>query len=152
MLSVVIASYNGASYIGRCLESFTIQSIDPDKFEVIVVDNNSTDHTSQIASEYVDQHTNFILLKEEKQGVSYARNLGISNSRGKYICFIDDDAYADTNWLKNILLAFEDENECKSFADMLVRDMGFEYPCVSTTCCVLVVRTHLYSLHLLHVL
>lgn len=52
----------------------------------------------------------------------------------------------------NILLAFEDENECKSFADMLVRDMGFEDPCVSTTCCMLVVRTHLYSLHLLPVL
>lgn len=110
LLSVVVATYNGADYIGRCLESFTKQSVDQDKFEVIVVDNNSSDHTSQIASEYVDQHTNFILLKEKQQGVSYARNLGISNSRGKYICFIDDDAYADTNWLKNILSAFENVN------------------------------------------
>lgn len=107
LLSVVIATYNGADYIKRCLNSFTRQSISKDKFEVIVVNNNSSDHTNQIVSPFVNQHPNIILLEEKQQGVSYARNLGISSSKGKYICFIDDDAYADSDWLKNILYAFE---------------------------------------------
>ena len=103
LLSVVIATFNGADHIERCLDSFTEQSISKDKFEVIVVDNNSTDNTIQIVSGYVNKHRNFVLIEEKKQGVSYARNTGISSSSGKYICFIDDDAYADSDWLKNIL-------------------------------------------------
>jgi len=106
-LSVVIATYNGASYIGRCLESFTHQSLDSCLYEVIMVDNNSTDTTAGIVSEYVNRCDNFISVQELRQGVGYARNAGIDKARGEYVCFIDDDAYADPQWLEGVLNAFE---------------------------------------------
>ncbi len=106
-LSVVIATYNGAACLGRCLESFTCQSLAPSLFEVIIVDNNSTDSTPVIAAEYASRCRNFVCIEEPRPGVSYARNAGISKARGDYICFIDDDAYADSRWLEGILKAFE---------------------------------------------
>lgn len=110
LLSVIIATYNGGKHIGRCLDSFTRQSIKSNLFEVITVNNNSTDDTQDIALEYVNHYDHFFLLEENSPGVSYARNKGILNARGKYICFIDDDAYADKDWLKNVLSAFTDNN------------------------------------------
>lgn len=107
LLSVIIATYNGHDYIDRCLESFTRQSIESNVFEVIIVNNNSTDDTNQIVLKYVNQFDYYFLLEENNPGVSYARNKGIRHAKGKYICFIDDDAYADENWLKNVLLAFQ---------------------------------------------
>jgi glycosyltransferase involved in cell wall biosynthesis len=106
-LSVVIATYNGEACLGRCLDSFTCQSLDPCLFEVIVVDNNSTDSTPLIAAEYAARCLNFMCMEEPRPGVSYARNAGISQARGDYICFIDDDAYADSRWLEEVLKAFE---------------------------------------------
>lgn len=109
-LSVIIATYNGRESIGRCLDSFTCQTIGPSLYEVIVVDNNSTDDISRTVSKYVEAHENIFLLSESQQGVSYARNKGISAAKGRYICFIDDDAYADRRWLEGVLKAFETVN------------------------------------------
>ncbi len=108
-LSVIVATYNGSAYIRRCLESFTAQSIAPSSFEVIVVDNNSKDMTAEIVRECMEQHkdTNFVFIQEARQGVGYARNTGIAGASGEYLCFIDDDAYADPHWLERVLHAFE---------------------------------------------
>jgi len=107
ILSVVVATFNGSEYIERCLDSFTTQSINNELFEVLIVDNNSTDNTVEIVSHFCNSHSHLRLIQESCQGVSFARNRGISESKGKYICFIDDDAYADKDWLSNILNAFE---------------------------------------------
>jgi len=107
VISVVIATFNGFEYIERCLNSFTEQSIGPDSYEVIVVNNNSTDNTEQLVAKYIRQYNNFFLIDEKQPGVSFARNKGISITRGQYIAFIDDDAYADKDWLKNIVHAYE---------------------------------------------
>jgi glycosyltransferase involved in cell wall biosynthesis len=85
LLSVIIATYNGHDYIDRCLESFTRQSIESNLFEVIIVNNNSTDDTKQIVLKYVNQFDYFFLLEENNPGVSYARNKGIRHARGKYV-------------------------------------------------------------------
>lgn len=106
-LSVIIATYNGGTSIGRCLDSLTRQTVPDDSYEVIVVDNNSADDTARVVSEYVKTHENFSLLSEPEQGVGHARNRGIAAARGDYVCFIDDDAYADTRWLEGVLTAFE---------------------------------------------
>lgn len=109
-LSVVIASYNGEAYLERCLESFTNQSIDSSLFEVITVDNNSKDNTAVIAKKYSEEYPNFLYVLETNQGVSHARNRGIRESKGQYICFIDDDGYADKDWLKNVIRVFEEND------------------------------------------
>jgi len=106
VVSVVIATYNGAEHIGRCLDSFVDQSLDPALYEIIIVDNHSSDETGSIAEKYASEYKNFFLVRELRQGVSHARNRGIAESSGEYICFIDDDAYASREWLECVKNAF----------------------------------------------
>jgi len=60
-----------------------------------------------VVSEYVKAYKNFFVLSESRQGVGYARNKGIAAAQGGYVCFLDDDAYADSWWLEGVLTAFE---------------------------------------------
>jgi glycosyltransferase involved in cell wall biosynthesis len=70
------------------------------RWEIIVVDNNSTDNTFNIVKEFKkNSKVPVKYVKEEKQGLSHARNRGIRESKGRHIAFIDDDALADCNWI-----------------------------------------------------
>lgn len=109
-ISVVVCTYNRLTTLKKCLESLVVQSLNKDKFEVLVIDNNSTDNTRLYLEEFCKTHNNFAVLIEKNAGVSYARNKGIYNSKGKYIAFIDDDAIATENWLEKILYDFENVN------------------------------------------
>lgn len=100
-ISVVICTYNNAESLRITLDQLKSQvAIEQDFFEIIIVDNNSTDSTKQISLDFVD--TCKIRSKyyfENKQGLSYARNTGIDNSLGSYILFTDDDANLPETWL-----------------------------------------------------
>lgn len=106
MISVVVCTYNRAHLLPICLQSLVDQAIDKSLYEVIVVDNNSTDETSGIASDFAKRYENFTVVYEKKQGKSYALNAGIDASKGKYVAFIDDDAKAFPDWLERIMNAF----------------------------------------------
>jgi glycosyltransferase involved in cell wall biosynthesis len=99
-VSIVICTYNRREYLTNLLES--IKQLSYPNFEVIVVDNNSTDDTAQIIKNYSVKY-----IKEIKQGLSYARNRGIEESSGEYVCFIDDDAIiTNSHWVENMLRGF----------------------------------------------
>jgi glycosyltransferase involved in cell wall biosynthesis len=100
IISVVICTYNREKYLGWLLESLEKQSAARDTYEIIIVDNNSTDATRQIAQAFCDKYDNARYSLEEAQGLSQARNRGSSESRGEYLAFIDDDAKAPENWLE----------------------------------------------------
>lgn len=93
--------------MSRCLNSLVNQTLREELYEVIIVDNNSSDNTQQLAKEYVQNHTNFSLISEMKQGLSHTRNKGWKIAQGKYVAFIDDDAKATSNWCEQIVHAFE---------------------------------------------
>ena len=105
MLSIVICSYNRASYITGALSSLYDGAASLQDFEVIFVDNNSTDNSLQIANDWRTTHPlgNFIITSETKQGASYARNTGAKLATGKWLCFMDDDAVAFPDFVQNIL-------------------------------------------------
>ena len=107
VVSVVVCTYNRADLLINCLESLVRQSANNSDYEVIIVDNNSTDETQQVANTFAARFGNFHALREARQGKSHALNSGISVSKGKYIAFIDDDAKAKSDWLKRIINAFE---------------------------------------------
>ncbi|HEX8313582.1 MAG TPA: glycosyltransferase, partial [Flavisolibacter sp.] len=77
-ISIIICSYNRADYIINALDSLYHQTISKNQFEVLVVDNNSTDNTGELVMAYQREHTDFHLayLTEERQGASFARNTG----------------------------------------------------------------------------
>jgi GT2 family glycosyltransferase len=98
-VSVVVCSYNGESTIRETLEAAT--KLDYRNYEVIVVDDGSTDGTAAIASEY-----DVRLIRTENQGLSAARNVGLAAATGEIVAYTDDDAYPDPDWLTYLALAF----------------------------------------------
>ncbi len=106
-LSVVISTYNREFLLSQCLQSLADQSLSKDKYEVIVVNNNSTDGTDRVAGEFAKKYHNFKVFLETQQGLSYARNRGWQEASGNYTAFIDDDARAAKDWCSLMLKAFE---------------------------------------------
>jgi cellulose synthase/poly-beta-1,6-N-acetylglucosamine synthase-like glycosyltransferase len=100
-ISVVVCSFNGSPTIRDTLNG--LLKLDYPSFEVIVVNDGSTDSTPKITSEYP-----FKLINTENRGLSNARNTGIEAATGEIIAFVDDDAYPDDHWLRFLALAFKD--------------------------------------------
>ncbi len=88
-ISVVICTYNRAAYIWDAMESLVNQTLDKTAFEVIIVNNNSTDDTKKICLDYLEAHPDyqFHFLNEAKQGASFARNTGAALAKGEIAMF-----------------------------------------------------------------
>ena len=108
-VSVVICTYSRAALLQQTLLSLeSVSGIA--KAEVIVVDNNSPDHTSEIVAKCIERLRGKVNLKyvfEARQGLSVARNRGIAESSGSIIAFLDDDAIPSSSWLTSVQSAFE---------------------------------------------
>jgi hypothetical protein len=98
-ISVVVCSYNGARTIRETLEG--LRRLEYPDYEVIVVDDGSTDATPDIAREY-----DVRLISGPNRGLSHARNVGLHAARGEIIAYIDDDAWPDPHWLTYLAAAF----------------------------------------------
>jgi glycosyltransferase involved in cell wall biosynthesis len=114
LVSVVICTYNRGDLIEGCLDSLADQTADPNSFEVIVVDNNSSDNTLQVMEHY-QRLPNLRIFFEEKQGLSHARNRGLAEAKGSYIAYLDDDAKAERHYIENLFVLldqFSDSIDC----------------------------------------
>lgn len=109
-ISVVICTYNRAAYIQDAMDSLYQQTIAKDKYEIIIVNNNSSDNTTEVCESWIAAHTDahFAFYNEGKQGASYARNSGAALANGKLLCFMDDDAIAEPDYLERIIRFFEE--------------------------------------------
>lgn len=89
--SLVVPIYNVENYLPQCIESILNQSFTD--YEIILVDDGSTDHCPQICDKYSGMFTNVTVIHKKNGGLSDARNCGIRRAKGKYICFVDSDDY-----------------------------------------------------------
>jgi len=121
-LSIIICSYNRASYISDALTSLYVQSSGLDDFEVIIVDNNSTDNTKEVYAQWRQTNTNgqFTFISETKQGASFARNTGAAIAKGEWVCFMDDDAVATIDYVKNIIKHIQDHPFIVGFGGRII--------------------------------
>ncbi|HAV4804452.1 TPA: glycosyltransferase, partial [Acinetobacter baumannii] len=95
LISIIIPAYNASKTICKTLESLIKQN--RSDFEVLIIDDGSTDDTYEICRDYINQKENFKLIKQKNKGVSSARNLGLRNASGDYIVFMDaDDILSNT--------------------------------------------------------
>jgi len=112
-VSIIIPAHNEAKHIAKCLES--LQELDYPCFEIILVDDGSTDGTSVIASEFQSKFSNlFIIRSEKKHGSAYARNQGAKQARFEILAFLDADCVADRNWLKFLVSKMVETGTCAS--------------------------------------
>ena len=90
-ISVIVPVYNTSNYLVRCLDSIKEQTYR--NYEVIIINDGSTDNCQSIIEEYVNNNRQFRCFYKENGGLASARNLGIKKSRGEYIYFVDSDDY-----------------------------------------------------------
>jgi len=122
VLSIVICTYNREEFIGKTLDHLSRQTLDNDQFEVIVVNNNSTDNTEKICQEFISQHP-VMRIKyclEMQQGHSYARNRGVNESEGSLIAYIDDDAFVHPEFGSNIIKFFNKRNDVQAIGGKII--------------------------------
>jgi glucosyl-dolichyl phosphate glucuronosyltransferase len=108
-ISVIICSYNRENYIIQAIDSLYHQTIARSEYEVIVVDNNSTDNTEQVCTAYIAAHPDYNIryMTETQQGASFARNTGAAVANSPLFAFMDDDAIAEKNYLERVLQFFD---------------------------------------------
>lgn len=107
--SVVIPAYNRSQKLREALLSLSNQTVSQDEYEIIVVDDGSTDDTKKVAEEFCGKHSklNFKYFYQKNSGCAKARNTGILNAKGQIIFFTDDDCVVPPEWMEKILDAFE---------------------------------------------
>lgn len=102
-LSIIVPIYNVEKYLERCILSLLNQDIPKNDYEIIMVNDGSTDSSYDIAQELAKESDNIILLTQENQGLSGARNTGMKLAKGDYLMFVDSDDYIEQNILSCIL-------------------------------------------------
>jgi glycosyltransferase involved in cell wall biosynthesis len=102
-LSIIVPFYNVEAYIERCLISLVVQDISEDEYEIICINDGSSDKSAEIVENLQKEFANIVLIDQKNQGVSRARNNGIKMAKGRYLLFIDSDDYVDVNSLYRIL-------------------------------------------------
>ena len=103
-LSLIIAMYNIRDYIGECLDSCLNQEgVLPEDYEIVIVNDGSTDDSAEVALNHIDGHSNIVFLNKPNGGLSDARNYGFNHSSGKYVWFIDGDDLINKSAVKTII-------------------------------------------------
>ena len=106
--SFIVPVYNTEKYLKKCLDSLVNQTYKD--FEIIVVNDGSTDKSSSIISKYQKKYKNIIVINKENEGLSMARNRGVQKSSGKYIIFVDSDDYVSNKLLEEVDKKIDDSD------------------------------------------
>jgi len=109
ILSIIVPAYKVEKYLPKCLDSILAQQLDPEEYEVIVVDDGSPDSCGAIAEAYSRSNTSFSVLHKENAGLGAARNSGLDAASGKYVQFLDSDDYLEPGVLKSLIDTAEEK-------------------------------------------
>lgn len=121
-LSIIVPVYNVEKYLSQCLDSLINQNIPSKEYEIIIVDDGSTDSSSFICDEYANNHSNICVIHQKNQSLSVARNNGLKQAKGEYIYFVDSDDYIENNIISQLYKIAKDND-----IDILFFDYYKEY-------------------------
>lgn len=108
-LSIIIPVYNAEKYLHKCLESIVLQELKL-SFEVIIINDGSTDNSLKISESYQDKIANYHIFTNENQGEAFSRNIALKRAQGEYITFLDSDDYYDVDCLKTAVAIIDQNN------------------------------------------
>lgn len=103
IISVIICTYNRASMLEGCLDSLCKQTLDSNQYDILVIDNNSSDDTAAVSVAYAKKCENIRYVIEERQGLSHARNTGCAEADTEYLIYLDDDTIIPVEYLSNVV-------------------------------------------------
>lgn len=106
-LSIIIPVYGVEQYIEKCLRSVFKQDVPDTEYEVILINDGTKDNSWDITKKICKNHLNVVLYEQENQGLSAARNKGLSLAKGEYVWFVDSDDWIDENCLSTLLSCVE---------------------------------------------
>ena len=106
LVSVIVPVYNAAKYLPQCLESLLAQTYA--NFEVICIDDGSTDNSLQILEDYQQKDLRIKFFSKKNGGPSLTRNYGMKKAKGEYVCFLDSDDFVDSAFLEIMLKEIQD--------------------------------------------
>lgn len=123
LISVIMPVYNKAIYLKKCINSLINQTFTD--FEVLIIDDGSTDNSFDICKEFSEQDKRIKLIQIENNGVSNARNIGLKNAVGDYIQFIDGDDYVDLNMFDKLSYIIKKNSPDMIFCGITKVDNGY---------------------------
>lgn len=109
-LSIIVAIYNVEAYLERCISSLIKQDLPFDEYEILLVNDGSTDGSLDICNQFAAKHNNIIVYTKENGGLSSVRNFGIDHAQGRYIMHVDGDDFLSENVIGKVVKVAE-ENE-----------------------------------------
>lgn len=109
-VTVAIPTYNRADFLRQTLAGLVVQQFPRDHYEILVIDNNSTDHTRAVVEEFAVSRPAPRYIQEPQQGLDYARNRAIAEARGDIIVFGDDDILVQADWLAHMAVVLLADN------------------------------------------
>ncbi|WP_353334002.1 glycosyltransferase family 2 protein [Bacteroides sedimenti] len=108
VISVIVPVYNIRKFLPKCIESILRQTYSD--FELLLINDGSTDESGAICDKYALYDNRITVIHKKNSGVSEARNSGIKNSKGKFVCFIDGDDYIENDMLEELFLQYNSNN------------------------------------------
>jgi glycosyltransferase involved in cell wall biosynthesis len=129
LISIIVPIYNVEKYLSQCLSSILSQTYS--KFEILLVDDGSTDGSGNICDNYLGVDDRIRVFHKKNGGVSSARNYGIDNADGKYVCFIDADDWVNSKFLETFV-KYIDEGADLYIQGYIDRDNILRIPSYST--------------------
>lgn len=117
MLSFIICTYNREEYIYQTLCCLANNHNNIDDYEIILIDNNSTDSTGDLCKQFELEypHVKYSYFVEKQQGLSFARNRGVREANGDMLVFLDDDAFVQENYIINLIKHLKENSEIQAF-------------------------------------
>lgn len=147
-ISIIVAAFNVEEYIDRCLESLTNQDLDSDEYEIIIVNDGSTDSTLEKLNDWKSKFENIIVISQKNKGQSAARNTALKQATGDYVFYVDADDYILVNCLNLLLISSQNAdilrfdfnnntitfkgkyNKCYTGVDFFENCFGIWSPCM----------------------
>lgn len=127
LITIIIPVYNLEDYIGKALDSIYAQEVDDKLYEIIAVDDGSTDKSLNILQKYAQRFNNLYVYSNKNHGVSFSRNFAIGRAKGKYITFLDGDDQLLPNSLQQTI-EFIIENPTDVLYELTYIDKGYLIP------------------------
>ena len=108
--SIIIPTYNRVKILERCLQCICELENPDEDWEVLVLNNNSSDNTAEVVKSYKNRLPHLRYFHTSDMGLHVGRNLGLQKAEGDILCFIDDDSFVSKSWVEGIEKAFNSPN------------------------------------------